>query len=330
MTGQHRPRRAPWRAPAAGRRPTGRAPGAAGPKPPKAPRLRAPASDPARLTAYDVLAGRPASATPTPTCVLPGLLRERRLDRPGRRASPPSSPTARCARRAPSTRCSPACVDRPLDRAGPAGAGPAAARRLPAAAHPGPDARRGRHHRRPGPAGCDRRAGRASSTRCCARSPPATWRAGCAELAPGRPARAGWRWPPTTRSGSSGASRDALGGDLERDPGRAAGRRRPRPRCTWWPGRIDRGTSWSRRSGGTAGPVVAVRRPAGRRRPRRRWPPVRDGRAGVQDEGSQLVALALAARAARGPRRGVARPVRRPGRQGRAARRRSPPAAAPG
>ena len=58
-------------------------------------------------------------------------------------------------------------------------------------------------------------------------------------------------------------------------------------------------------------------------------PAVAEGRAGVQDEGSQLVALALADGPARGPRRAVARPVRR----ARAARPgcwpRWPPSAAP-
>ena len=47
---------------------------------------------------------------------------------------------------------------------------------------------------------------------------------------------------------------------------------------------------------------------------------VAEGRAGVQDEGSQLVALALASAPARRPGRALARPLRRAGRQGRAAR----------
>ena len=48
-------------------------------------------------------------------------------------------------------------------------------------------------------------------------------------------------------------------------------------------------------------------------------PAVAEGRAGVQDEGSQLVALALARAAVDGPRRPLARPLRRPRRQGGAA-----------
>ena len=47
---------------------------------------------------------------------------------------------------------------------------------------------------------------------------------------------------------------------------------------------------------------------------------VAEGRAGVQDEGSQLVALALASAPLDGPDRALARPLRRAGRQGRAAR----------
>ncbi len=50
-------------------------------------------------------------------------------------------------------------------------------------------------------------------------------------------------------------------------------------------------------------------------------PAVREGRAGVQDEGSQLVALALAAAPDRGLGPAVARPVCRAGRQGGVARR---------
>ena len=59
---------------------------------------------------------------------------------------------------------------------------------------------------------------------------------------------------------------------------------------------------------------------------------VRDGRAAVQDEGSQLLVLALAAADVEGERRrprALAGPVRRPGRQGGAARRTRHPATNP-
>ena len=59
----------------------------------------------------------------------------------------------------------------PVDAARPAGARRAAPRRLPAAAHARARARRGARDRRPGPRACGPRAGRASSTPCCARSP---------------------------------------------------------------------------------------------------------------------------------------------------------------
>ena len=55
------------------------------------------------------------------------------------------------------------------------------------------------------------------------------------------------------------------------------------------------------RSRRRAGPLVAVRRPAGRRRPRGAGRPCGSGQAGVQDEGSQLVALALAGAGVDGP-----------------------------
>ena len=59
--------------------------------------------------------------------------------------------------------------------------------------------------------------------------------------------------------------------------------------------------------------------------------PVRDGQALVQDEGSQLVARALTLAPVEGPdARAVAGPVRGPGWQDRAARRRSGPSRAPG
>ena len=76
----------------------------------------------------------------------------------------------------------------------------------------------------------------------------------------------------------------------------------------------------ARRGRGSGVDDVALRRHARRRRPGL-GPGRRRGRAGVQDEGSQLVALALAAADGRRPGRAVARPVRRPRRQGRPARR---------
>src|SRR6185312_14178206 len=87
---------------------------------------------------------------------------------------------------------------------------------------------------------------------------------------------------------------DALGGDLgETDDALAADDARPQTHLVARPGRIDR-DRLAERAGGEPGPwsPYAVRLPSG-------GDPgalaaVRDGRAGVQDEGSQLCALALA------------------------------------
>ena len=72
------------------------------------------------------------------------------------------------------------------------------------------------------------------------------------------------------------------------------------------------------RRGATRTSYSPVGRAAGRRRPRRDRRPSPRARAGVQDEGSQLVALALADAPVEGRGRALARPVRR----ARAARRR--------
>jgi 16S rRNA (cytosine967-C5)-methyltransferase len=87
---------------------------------------------------------------------------------------------------------------------------------------------------------------------------------------------------------------DALGGDLgETDAALAADDARPQTHLVARPGQIDR-DRLAERAGGEPGPwsPYAVRLPSG-------GDPgalaaVRDGRAGVQDEGSQLCALALA------------------------------------
>ena len=165
-------------------------------------------------------------------------------------------------------------------------------------AHAGAAARRGRRDRRPGPGGGRRGRRVASSTRCCARSA----RSDLDALA-GRRSR---RRSTTTRSGTSRSShthprwivsalRDALGGDLGRDRGALlAADNVPRRRCTLVarPGRADAWPSCWRRAPGRArwSPYAAVL-PGG---DPGALAAVREGRAGVQDEGSQLVALALA------------------------------------
>ena len=132
-------------------------------------------------------------------------------------------------------------------------------------------------------------------------------------------------WPLPPALGGRGARRGASAGPASSTPCSPPTTSAPRVTLVARPGRVDRrrAARASRRrarrtaccsAGGDPGAVPAVA----------------EGRAGVQDEGSQLVALALAAAAARRARRALARPVRR----ARAARPRcSPrwrPSAAPG
>ena len=211
---------------------------------------------------------------------------------------------------------------RPAARVGrPAGARPAPAGRPPAARHAGAAARRGRRDRRAGPRG--RRRGRRvrSSTRCCARSARRDLAAWVAEVAPplderpGRPPRGrrtrtrAWVVPRcATRSAATWT----------------------RPRRRWRPDNVPAEVD----PGGPAGSGHRGRAGRRRRPGERRWSPyaailpggdpgdlaaVREGRAGVQDEGSQLVALALAARRGGRPRSPSAGWTCAPG---RAARRR--------
>ena len=105
---------------------------------------------------------------------------------------------------------------------------------------------------------------------------------------------------PATRAGSRRRSATRCAATSAR-PGRRCSPTTPAPRCTWSPAGCP-ATSSSRcpaaRPG--PGPTGAVRLPAGAPGD---LAPVRDGRAGVQDEGSQLVALALAAAPVEGPDR---------------------------
>ena len=230
--------------------------------------------------------------------VLPGLLRERRLDaRDAAFATELAYGTLRAQGQLDAVLQ--ACVDRPLDRGRPAGARRPAARRLPAAAHARSaatqrSARRSTSRARSPPPGR-----LASSTPSCARSPARTWTPGWPSSRPDDPVDA-VALRPATRAGSSQAFRDALGGDLgearaalladdERPEVHLVARRMPARELVAAPAARP-----------ARGPPRAVRLP---RAAPGELAAVRDGRAGVQDEGSQLVALALAARAARGPGR---------------------------
>ena len=171
------------------------------------------------------------------------------------------------------------------------GVGPGRARQRRAAQGGGP------RPRRVDPPGRARTPGRTPSAM---RPSPTPTPAGWSRSWPTRwPPRSSWRTcsPPTTPHRASCSS-----------PGRG------------WP-------RWTElvEAGGTASTMspYAVELPGG---DPAAIPAVAEGRAGVQDEGSQLVALALAGRRARGQGRAVARRLRRAGRQVGAARRPRRPA----
>ena len=262
------------------------------------------------------------------------------------RRSPPSWPTARCAAAGTYDAVLAACVDRPLDQVDP----PVldvlrlGAHQLLGDAGAGARRRVGAPSTWPGRSlGDGPRAG--SSTRCCARSARSdldAWlaaRRAAVRRGPGRPPR-GRRT--RTRAGSSPPLRDALGGGARARPPRCSPPTTCRPQVTLVarPGPADGGRAAST-PGADAGPLVAVRRDAARRRPGA-LAAVRERRAGVQDEGSQLVALALAERAARRAGRSAGStcapgPAARPrcsaalaGERGARAARRPSVAAAPG
>ena len=284
MTGQHRPR-----PPKGGPRPDP----AARPKPPQ---RRPPASDPPRQTAYDVLAAvreRAAYAN----LVLPGLLRERRLD-PRDAALTTELAFGTLRAQGQLDVVLQACVDRPLDQVDPPvrdllrlGAYQLLRTRVPPHAAVSATVDLARRVTTAGPAAFVNAVLRKVSAKDLD-----TW---LAELAPAEElealalATAHPRWVVS-------AFRDALGGDLaetraalEADDVRPevhlAARRLPRDELVALSGGAP--GPWSDRAvrlaGGAPGELA----------------PVRDGRAGVQDEGSQLVALALAAAPLEGPDR---------------------------
>ena len=174
-----------------------------------------------------------------------------------------------------------------------------------------------------------RRRRRSSSTPCCGRSggPREEWLAPSARRAGRTPARRGSRSSRAIPLWVVRALREALVRQrtVRRRDRRAARRRQRRParhaRRAPRPGRRRRGPG---RRAATRAPVrsrpTAVVLSGG---DPAALAGVRDGRAGVQDEGSQLVTLALHAGAPGRAGRAVARPVRRARRQGGAARRRS-------
>ena len=201
-------------------------------------------------------------------------------------------------------------------RGRPAGARRAPARRVPAARTRVPAMPPSRATVDLARAVLSRRAGRLRQRGAAQGRRAATATAGWPQLAPPTTRPAPGARAPATRAGSRrpSATRSAGRG---RDRGRRSRADDERPEVHLAARRIDRERAGRRRAAAPRA-VVAVRGP-----PRRGDPgglePVRDGRAGVQDEGSQLVALALAGAPLDGPDAPLARPVRRPRRQGRAA-----------
>ncbi|HEU0100966.1 MAG TPA: transcription antitermination factor NusB [Mycobacteriales bacterium] len=256
--------------------------------------MRPPASDPARQTAYDVLAAvrdRDAYAN----LVLPGLLRERRLDpRDAALATELAYGTLRAQGQLDAVLQ--ACVDRPLDRVDPPvldllrlGAYQLLRTRIPTHAAVSATVDLTRRVSTAGPGAFVN-----AVLRKVAAKDLDAW---LAELAPADPLAAVAldtshpRW-------IAAAFRDALRGDL--DETRAAlVADDTRPEVHLVARRMSR-DELVQVSGGTPGPWSdrAVRLAEGAPG---ELPPVRDGRAGVQDEGSQLVALALAGAPLDGP-----------------------------
>ena len=228
--------------------PAGRRDGGARPAPPRgrAGPARPPELDPARQAALELLTAvrtRDAYAN----LALPAILRRHRLrDRDAGLATELGYGTLRA--RGLLDAVIEACTDRPLVPGGAAAAGRPAAGRLPAAAHPGPAARRGRHH---GGAGAGRggqpggrvrqrhpaqgrRAGRAGLGAAAAPPADADDPIGHAAFAHAHP-----RW-------IAQAFADALGRRRAGRAGRRAGRRRRPARpctCSAGPGRSPR-PSW--------------------------------------------------------------------------------------
>ena len=287
MTGQHRPRRpkgGPRRA-GSGRRRHRRSRRGCARRPPTRPGRRRTTCSP-----------RSASATRTPTSCCPGCCASGGST-PATPRSPPSWRTARCARRGSSTRCCrPASTGRSTQVDPPVldllrlGAYQLLRTRVPPHAAVSATVDLARRVTTAGPAGFVN-----AVLRKVAAHDLDAW---LAELAPrrrGRRARAAHQPPALGRLG------------VPRRPARRP-RRGPRgaappttraPRCTSSPAGST-ATSWSPSSGGAPGPWSprAVRLAEGDPGD---LAAVRDGRAGVQDEGSQLVALALAAAPLDGP-----------------------------
>ncbi len=220
-----------------------------------------------------------------------------------------------------------ACVDRPLREVDPPVLDVLEPRRAPAARHADPHATPPCPPPSSWPGSCSATGGPSSSTPCCGRSPQHDLDGWLERVAPPYDedpedhlavVHSHPRWVVS-------ALWDSLGGGRAGHRGAAGGRQRAargHPRRPARAGHRRGAARRARRGGRAARPLVAVRRAAGRgRRARAPSTPYARAAPGVQDEGSQLVALALANAPLDGPDQRVAGRLRRARRQGRAARR---------
>jgi 16S rRNA (cytosine967-C5)-methyltransferase len=256
---------------------------------------RPPPADVARQAAYDVLVAvreRDAYAN----LVLPGLLRERRLDT---RDAAFATELAYGALRGQGLYDTvlQACVDRPLDQVDPPvldvlrlGAHQLLRMRVPTHAAVSATVDLARRNVSAGPVAFVNAVLRKVSVKDLD-----SW---LAELSPADDPMAALALRHSHPRWIASAFRDALGGDVE-ETGRVLAADDARPAVHLVARRMDR-EQLAGSSGGTPGPwsPYAVRLLEGDPGD---IPAVRDGRAGVQDEGSQLVALALAAAPLDGP-----------------------------
>jgi 16S rRNA (cytosine967-C5)-methyltransferase len=258
---------------------------------------RPPAVDPARRAAYDLLEAvrtRDAYAN----LVLPGLLRDRKLStRDAAFATELAYGTLRG--QGLYDAILQACVDRPLDVVDPPvrdllrlGAHQLLRMRVPSHAAVSATVDLARRIVSQGPVGFVN-----AVLRKVAAKPLEQW---VAELAPADDPVGALAFEHSHPRWIASAFRDALGGDLE-ETGRALAADDARPEVHLVARRMPREQLLAA-GGGTAGPYspYAVRLHEGDPGD---IPAVRDGRAGVQDEGSQLVALALAGVPLDGPDR---------------------------
>ncbi len=258
---------------------------------------RPPASDPARRVAYDVLeAVRTKQAYAN--LVLPGLLRDRRLEtRDAAFATELAYGTLRGQGLYDAVLQ--ACVDRPLEQVDPPvldilrlGAHQLLRMRVPSHAAVSATVDLARRTVTAGPVGFVN-----AVLRKIAAHDEAAW---VAQLAPADDPLAALALQHSHPRWIASAFRDALGGDLT-ETALALAADDARPEVHLVARRIPR-DELVEASGGTPGPwsPYAVRLHEG---DPGAIAPVRHGRAGVQDEGSQLVALALAAAPLEGPDR---------------------------